>query len=94
MAMTLQARLARLEALEKAVQFPTHIEMHDCIPVAADDRRRGSYVIEDGNKITFFASTASEYQEASRNYAADRRIIVISLDHRCLDFPQQEGAAQ
>lgn len=86
MAMTLQARLARLEALEKAVQFPTVIEMHDCIPVAADDRRRGSYIIEDGNKITFFASTASEYQEASRNYAGDRRIIVISIDGRCLDF--------
>lgn len=92
MAMTLQARLARLEALEKAVQFPTVIEMHDCIPVAADDRRRGSYIIE-GNRITFHCASAAEYQQASSDYAGDRHIIVISIDGRCIDF-QQEGDAQ
>lgn len=92
MAMTLQARLARLEALEKAVQFPTVIEMHDCIPVAADDRRRGTYVIE-GSQVTFYAASAAEYEEASNSYANDRHIIVISIDGRCIDF-QQEGGAQ
>ncbi|MFM4850346.1 hypothetical protein ACEUDG_16865 [Aeromonas rivipollensis] len=85
MAMTLQARLARLEALEKAVQFPTVIEMHDCIPVAADDRRRGTYVIE-GSQVTFYAASAAEYEEASNSYANDRHIIVISIDGRCIDF--------
>lgn len=91
MAMTRLARLARLESLETATRFPTVIEYHDCIPVAADDRRRGSYVIEDGNKITFFASTAQQYREASAAYAAGRHIIVISIDARCIDF-KQEGA--
>ena len=91
MAMTLQARLARLEALEKAVQFPTVIEMHDCIPVAADDRRRGSYIIE-GNRITFHCASAAEYEEASARHAGDRHIILILLDHRCLDFKQEGGA--
>lgn len=85
MAMTLQARLARLEALEKAVQFPTVIEMHDCIPVAADDRRRGSYIIE-GNRITFHCASAAEYEEASNSYANDRHIILIAVDARCIDF--------
>ena len=37
MAMTLQARLARLEALESAQRFPTTQEFHRAVPVAADD---------------------------------------------------------
>ena len=85
MAMTLQARLARLEALEKAVQFPTVIEMHDCIPVAADDRRRGSCVVQ-GNEVAIFASSAAEYEEASARQAAGRNIILIAVDARCIDF--------
>ena len=79
------ARLARLEAATTAETMPTVIEMHDCIPVAADDRRRGSYIIE-GNRITFHCASAAEYQQASSDYAAGRNIILISLDHRCLDF--------
>lgn len=85
MAMTLQARLARLEALEKAVQFPTVIEMHRCIPVAADDRRRGSCVVQ-GNEVTFYAASAGEYEEASARQAAGRNIILIAVDARCIDF--------
>lgn len=88
MAMTLQARLARLEALEKAVQFPTVIEMHRCIPVAADDRRRGSYVVA-GSEVTFFASTAAEYRAASDAHFGDRALIRISIDERCLTFPRE-----
>lgn len=84
------ARLARLEALEKAVRYPTHIEYHRAVPVAADDRRRGSYVIE-ANQITFFSHSAEEYEAASAAYAAGRHIIVISIDARCIDF-KQEGA--
>lgn len=79
------ARLARLEAATAAERMPTVIEMHDCIPVAADDRRRGSYIIE-GNRITFHCASAAEYEEASARQAAGRNIIVISLDHRCIDF--------
>lgn len=85
MAMTLQARLARLEALEKAVQFPTVIEMHDCIPVAADDHRRGSSVVQ-GNEVTFYASSAAEYEQASARQAAGRNIILIMVDARCIEF--------
>lgn len=79
------ARLARLEALEKAVQFPTVIEMHDCTPVSADDRRRGSYIIE-GNRITFHCASAAEYEEASARQAAGRNIILIMVDARCIEF--------
>lgn len=92
MAMTLQARLARLEALEKAVQFPTVIEMHRVVPVRSNDHRRGSCVVQ-GNEVTFYAASAGEYEEASNSYANDRHIIVISIDGRCIDF-QQEGGAQ
>ena len=88
MAMTLQARLARLEALEKAVQFPTVIEMHDCIPVAADDHRRGSCEVQ-GNEVTFYASSAAEYRAASDAHFGDRALIRISIDERCLTFPRE-----
>ncbi|CAJ1765810.1 hypothetical protein [Aeromonas veronii] len=83
------ARLARLEAATAAETMPTVIEMHDCIPVAADDRRRGSYIIE-GNEVTIFASSAAEYEEASARQAAGRNIILIAVDARCINF-QQEG---
>ena len=88
MAMTLQARLARLEALEKAVQCPTVIEMHDCIPVAADDHRRGSCEVQ-GNEVTFYASSAAEYRAASDAHFGDRALIRISIDERCLTFPRE-----
>ena len=87
MAKALMARLARLESLE-SVQMPTVIEMHDCIPVAADDRRRGSYIIE-GSEVTFFASTAAEYRAASDAHFGDRALIRISIDERCLTFPRE-----
>ena len=85
MAMTLQARLARLEALESAQRFPTTLEFHRAVPVAADDHRRGSMVIE-GNEVTFYAASAGEYEEASARQAAGRNIILIAVDARCIDF--------
>lgn len=88
MAMTLQARLARLEALESAQRFPTTLEFHRAVPVAADDHRRGSMVIE-GNEVTFFASTAAEYRAASDAHFGDRALIRISIDERCLTFPRE-----
>lgn len=85
------ARLARLEALETATRFPIVIEMHDCTPVAANDRRRGSYVIEQGNQISFFCASASEYEAASAAYATDRDIVLITVDSRCIDFTTPTG---
>ena len=85
MAMTLQARLARLEALEKAVQFPTTLEFHRAVPVAADDHRRGSSEVQ-GNEVTFYASSAAEYEQASARQAAGRNIILIMVDARCIEF--------
>ena len=85
MAMTLQARLARLEALEKAVQFPTVIEMHRVVSVRSNDHRRGSCVVQ-GNEVTFYAASAGEYEEASARQAAGRNIILIAVDARCIDF--------
>ncbi|MFQ2707788.1 hypothetical protein ACK3ZA_13110 [Aeromonas caviae] len=84
MAKALMARLARLESLE-SVQMPTVIEYHRPIVVSGGDSRRGTYVIE-GAQVTFYAASAAEYEEASARQAAGRNIIVISLDHRCLDF--------
>lgn len=84
------ARLTRLEALESAVRYPTTMEFHRAVPVAADDRRRGSYVIE-ANQITFFSHSAEEYEAASAAYTAGRHIILISVDPKCV-FKQEEAA--
>lgn len=86
--MTLLQRLARLEAAGASEQLPTTIEMHRCIPVAADDRRRGSYVVA-GSEVTFFASSAAEYRAASDAHFGDRALIRISIDERCLTFPRE-----
>lgn len=92
MAMTLQARLARLEALESAQRFPTTLEFHRVVSVRSNDHRRGSSVVQ-GNEVTFYAASAGEYEQASAHHVGDRHIIVISIDGRCIDF-QQEGGAQ
>lgn len=92
MAMTLQARLARLEALESAQRFPTTLEFHRVVSVRSNDHRRGSCEVQ-GNEVTFYASSAAEYEEASARQAAGRNIILIMVDARCIDF-QQEGGAQ
>lgn len=81
-------RLARLEAATAAETMPMHIEMHDCIPVAADDRRRGSCVVQ-GNEVTFYASSAAEYRAASDAHFGNRALIRISIDERCLTFPRE-----
>ena len=88
MAKALMARLARLESLE-SVQMPTVIEYHRVVSVRSDDHRRGSCVVQ-GNEITFFASSAAEYEQASARQAAGRNIILIAVDARCINF-QQEG---
>ena len=85
MAMTLQARLARLEALEKAVQFPTTLEFHRVVSVRSNDHRRGSCEVQ-GNEVTFYASSAAEYEQASARQAAGRNIILIMVDARCIEF--------
>ncbi|MFM5043623.1 hypothetical protein [Aeromonas caviae] len=85
MAMTLQARLARLEALESAQRFPTTLEFHRVVPVRSNDHRRGSCVVQ-GNEVAIFASSAAEYEEASARQAAGRNIILIAVDARCIDF--------
>ncbi|GKQ73969.1 hypothetical protein Q4S47_07415 [Aeromonas caviae] len=88
MAKALMARLARLESLE-SVQMPTVIEYHRVVSVRSDDHRRGSCVVQ-GNEMTFFASSAAEYEQASARQAAGRNIILIAVDARCINF-QQEG---
>ena len=88
MAKALMARLARLESLE-SVQMPTVIEYHRVVSVHSDDHRRGSCVVQ-GNEMTFFASSAAEYEQASARQAAGRNIILIAVDARCINF-QQEG---
>ena len=88
MAKALMARLARLESLE-SVQMPTVIEYHRVVSVRSDDHRRGSCVVQ-GNEMTFFASSAAEYEQASARQAAGRKIILIAVDARCINF-QQEG---
>lgn len=85
MAMTLQARLARLEAATAAETMPTVIEYHRVVSVRSNDHRRGSCVVQ-GNEVTFYAASAGEYEEASARQAAGRNIILISIDGRCLDF--------
>ncbi|WP_280531504.1 hypothetical protein [Aeromonas veronii] len=40
--------------------------------------------------MTFFASSAAEYEQASARQAAGRNIILIAVDARCINF-QQEG---
>ena len=79
------ARLARLEALESAQRFPTTLEFHRVVSVRSNDHRRGSCEVQ-GNEVTFYASSAAEYEEASRNYAAGRNIILIMVDARCIEF--------
>ena len=88
MAKALMARLARLESLE-SVQMPTVIEYHRVVSVRSNDHRRGSCVVQ-GNEMTFFASSAAEYEQASARQAAGRNIILIAVDARCINF-QQEG---
>ena len=88
MAKALMARLARLESLE-SVQMPTVIEYHRVVVVRSNDHRRGSCVVQ-GNEMTFFASSAAEYEQASARQAAGRNIILIAVDARCINF-QQEG---
>ena len=88
MAKALMARLARLESLE-SVQMPTVIEYHRVVSVRSDDHRRGSSVVQ-GNEVTFYASSAAEYEQASARQAAGRNIILIAVDARCINF-QQEG---
>lgn len=85
MAVTLQARLARLEALESAQRFPTTLEFHRVVSVRSNDHRRGSMVIE-GNEVTFYAASAGEYEQASARQAAGRNIILIMVDARCIEF--------
>ena len=84
MAKALMARLARLESLE-SVQMPTVIEYHRVVSVRSDDHRRGSCVVQ-GNEVTFYASSAAEYEQASARQAAGRNIILIAVDARCIDF--------
>ena len=78
------ARLARLEAATAAETMPTVIEYHRVVSVRSNDHRRGSCVVQ-GNEVTFYAASAGEYEEASARQAAGR-IIVISIDGRCIDF--------
>ena len=84
MAKALMARLARLESLE-SVQMPTAHEYHRVVAVCSNDHRRGSCVVQ-GNEVTFYASSAAEYEQASARQAAGRNIILIMVDARCIEF--------
>ncbi len=87
--MTLLQRLARLEAATAAETMPTAHEYHRVVAVCSNDHRRGSCVVQ-GNEVTFYASSAAEYEQASARQAAGRNIILIAVDARCINF-QQEG---
>lgn len=78
-------RLARLEAATAAETMPTAHEYHRVVAVCSNDHRRGSSVVQ-GNEVTFYASSAAEYEEASARQAAGRKIILITVDARCIDF--------
>lgn len=79
------ARLARLEAATAAETMPTAHEYHRVVAVRSNDHRRGSSVVQ-GNEVTFYASSAAEYEQASARQAAGRNIILIMVDARCIEF--------
>ncbi len=83
--MTLLQRLARLEAATAAETMPTAHEYHRVVAVCSNDHRRGSCVVQ-GNEVTFYASSAAEYEQASARQAAGRNIILIMVDARCIEF--------
>lgn len=83
--MTLLQRLARLEAATAAETMPTAHEYHRVVAVCSNDHRRGSSVVQ-GNEVTFYASSAAEYEQASARQAAGRNIILIMVDARCIEF--------
>ena len=83
--MTLLLRLARLEAATAAETMPAAHEYHRVVSVRSNDHRRGSCVVQ-GNEVTFFASSAAEYEQASARQAAGQNIILIMVDARCIEF--------